>query len=377
MLQPWRERRVSGGSQMLAFRDGRNILMLTDSYHSHSARIVLVCLAWASLACTSIGSAQQQIFNDPSVWLEIEDEMLAEINFLRSQPTQYAEQVLVPMIATLTRRPKDKELPYESSLVRLSEHPIDYIEIAEGDSDEDAVAVIREAIDALKASPGLQELKRNEPLDRAARWFSRDFMDGGEQREPHIDSLGRQPGQRISAFGATKNGIADWDRLKAKFESEGQVKILVFKQQEDYFWFDLLEGGAYRYRSISSELGKFVEQHGIATTIPRLGHDGHELAVTVDPMKRQLKHEDATIDYPMNISGYRENVVWGPWSRNLAARGLVCWWILDPGIPYRGHRKTLLEPSLRYCGIGCIWSRSKGFVATFDATTEAIIAKHQ
>ncbi|MEO8494091.1 MAG: hypothetical protein ABI614_03405 [Planctomycetota bacterium] len=316
---------------------------------------------------------QQQQLSDPVTWREIEAEIFAEINRLRSDPAAYAEEVLLPLKATLRRIPKDIEEPYKASRVLLSDDPIDYLEIAEGEDAESALAVIDEAIEALQATPKLAELKRNEPLDLAARWFSDDFLRAAEIGKPHVDSLGRLPAARISVFGATQPALAEWDRFRARVNAAGRITVYVFKEEDNYFFVDLPARSGYRYRSIGEAFGKFVAEHGKEVTIPRLDKAGFELEVLVDPETRMLGHGDATIGFPLRVPMHGENIVWGAWSRRLAARGLVCWWVLDPGIPDRGHRHTLLIPEIRYCGIGCTWSQRKGFVATFDATDEELL----
>ena len=320
----------------------------------------------------AFAQSQRQL-SDPATWREVEAEMLAEINHLRSDPAAYAEQVLQPLKETLRRIPKDPEQPYEASRILLSDDPIDYIEIPEGESADEALAVIDEAIEDLKATPKLAELKRNEPLDLAARWFSDDFLRAADDRAPHLDSLGRMPAARISMFGATERAIAQWKRFLARAGDEGRITIYVFEQEEDYFVVDLPQRGGHRYRSVDEAFGKFAKEHGQEATIPRLDKAGFAVEVMVDAETRLLRVGEASIAYPLPVPAHGENVVWGPWSRQLAARGLVCWWILDPGVPDRGHRHTLLEPTIRHCGVGCIWSRRKGFIGTCDVTTEPLV----
>lgn len=342
-----------------------------------SAVVAILCLTSAQ----ELLAQPRPSLGDPATLREIEAEMFAEINRLRSDPAAYAEEVIEPLKATLRRLPKELEQPYKASRISLSDDPIDYIEIPEGESAEEALAVIDEAIEALKATPKLAELKRNELLDLAARWFSDDFLRSNEDRKPHVDSLGRLPAERLPTFGATERALAEWDRFQKRAGEQGQITIYVFKEEsgeegnesEDYFFVDLPSRGGYRYRSVGEAFGKFVAQHGKESTIPRLVKAGFELEVTVDVETRTLRAGEARIAYPLRVPVHGENVVWGPWSRQQAARGLVVWWILDPGIPDRGHRHTLLEPTIRYCGIGCTWSRRKGFVATFDVTTEEML----
>jgi uncharacterized protein YkwD len=330
----------------------------------------------------AVSFAQQQLpLSDPATWQEVEAEMFAEINRLRSDPSAYAEEVLLPLKATLRRIPKDTEQPYEASRIFLSDDPIDYLEIPEGESTEDALAVIDEAIEALKATPKLAELKRNDPLDLAARWYSDDFLRATEEREPHVDSLGRLPAERLPAFGATERALTQWSRFEARAREQGQIKVYVFKEEtgegdtkvDEYFFVDLPSRGGYRYRSVGEAFGKFVADRGKEVTIPRLDKAGWELEVTVDSETQMLSSGEASIAYPLQVPAHGENIAWGPWSRQQAARGLVVWWLIDPGIPDRGHRHTLLEPTFRYCGVGCTWSRHKGFVATFDATDEELL----
>ena len=335
---------------------------------SLSSGTLLVCLA-----LTQWAYAEQRIqLSDPATLREIEAEMLDEINRLRTDPSAYAEEVLHPLKDTLQRIPKGPDEPYEASRIFLSDDAIDYIEIPDGESSEDALAVIDEAIEALKATPKLAELNRNESLERSARWFSEDFQQASEERAPHVDSLGRLPAARISSFGATEESLAQWEQFKSRVGEQGQAKVYVLLKEEDYFFVDLPARGGYRYRSVDEAFGKFVAEHGQEVMIPRLDEEGYGLDVVVDSEKRLLTSGEASIAYPLKVPMHGENVVWGPWSRQLAARGLVCWWIIDPGIPDRGHRHTLLEPTIRYCGIGCTWSRRKGFVVTFDATAEEL-----
>ena len=314
-----------------------------------------------------------QQLSAPATWREIESEMFAEINRLRADPAAYAEEVLQPLKATQQRIPQNPDEPYPASRIFLSQDPIDYLEIPEGQTTEEAVAVIDEAIEALKGTPKLANLQRNEPLDLAARWFSEDFQHATEERAPHVDSLGRLPAARFSTFGATARALAEWDRFKLRMNEQRQVAVRVFKKEDDYFLVELPSRGGYRYRYVDEVFGTFVVEHGQAATIPQLDKAGFELDVLVDPETRLLRSGEDSIAYPLQVPAHGENVVWGPWSRKLAARGLVCWWIIDPGIADRGHRHTLLEPTIRYCGLGCTWSRRKGFVATFDATDEELI----
>ncbi|MCA9119072.1 MAG: hypothetical protein H6822_23375 [Planctomycetaceae bacterium] len=320
---------------------------------------------------TQCSDAQQRL-SDPATVREVEAEMFDEINRLRADPATYAIEVLEPLKATLRRIPADLDEAYEASRVFLSDDPIDYIDIPEGESTEGGLAVIDEAIEALKATPKLAKLKRNEPLNRAARWFSDDFQREGEQRPPHVDSLGRLPAARISTFGATARALAQWERFSTQLDQQGRTTIYSFQKEEISFLVDLPARGGYRYRSVDESFGKFVVEHGTEVTIPRLDEEGFTVEVQVDTDNRLLRVGEASISYPLQMPMHGENVVWGPWSRQLAARGLVCWWIIDPGIADRGHRQMLLEPSLRFCGVGCTWSRGKGFVATFDATTEEL-----
>ena len=335
----------------------------------------ILALAVSGSLCYSPTSVAQRgpNFPDPAIWKEVESEMHEEINLLRRDPADYATKFIEPLKASLRRIPKDPEKEYKASRILLSDDPIDYIEISEGDSQEDALAVIDEAIDALQQSPKLIELKRIEPLDAAARWYSDDFMRSTKELEPHTDSLGRKPGARISAFGATEIALRRWKRFRTNALEQGEATLHLFKEEDEYFLVDLPTRGGYRYRSVSEAFGKFVEDRGESVTIPRIDKEGIKLNVVVDPDSRLLRIGEDTIDYPLEVPGYGENIVWGPWSRKLAARGLVCWWILDPGVPDRGHRGLLLEPELRFCGVGCTWSRRKGFVATLDATTDPLV----
>lgn len=313
-------------------------------------------------------------WTDPAVWRELEAELLAEINLLRGDPAGYANKVLVPLNKAMLRVPENAQEPFEGyKLVFNRQEPSDYILITEGGTEQSVKAVLDEAIAALKAAPKLPILARNPVLDEAARFNSRDFAAAGGKRNAHVDSLGRASGARISAFGATRDALRTWERFTKRLDDKSQTVIRVFHEDDRYYLVELREKGL-RYWSVPDLFGKFIVDRGQKATIPLLDKPGHECRVRVDVAQRTLHAGDAVIGYPWQLPLYGENVVWGDWSRGTAARGLVGWWLLDPGIPDRGHRKILLDADFKHGGIGCTWSAATGWVATLDVSAEPLEA---
>jgi uncharacterized protein YkwD len=311
---------------------------------------------------------------DPDVFGELETEILREINRIRSQPGKYAEQFLVPLRKSRVRIPADPEAEFEAlQLILNIQSPFDYLKIEEGEDQQQALAVIDEAIETLRKSEPLPPLKRNAVLDRAARFYSKDYLTDGKKRPAHQDSLGRLPAARIGSFGATRGVLQDWQRLVESSSESSESMLYVFLEEDTYFRVDYIDENNCRYVSVPETLGKFVVQHGREATLPILDRPGHECTVRVDPKNRQISCGDATMIYPLQMPVHGENVVWGTWSREWAARGLVCWWIIDPGIADRGHRHLLLDPDFKYCGIGVAWSEETGWVATLDCSAEPLV----
>jgi uncharacterized protein YkwD len=338
-------------------------------------RVQIGVLIWFGL-CSSAGIAHGQTGggnrSDPEAWRELEAEMLREINLLRSQPADYATKFLLPLKQAMVRVPEDRQQPFQGyKFVFNSKELSDYIVVAEGGSERTAGAVLDEAMASLQAAPKLGTLGRNVVLDRAARFNACDFAASGKKRNAHVDSLGRAPGARISAFGATRDALRSWERLTKSLNGHSQTVVRVFQEDGRYYLVELRDNG-YRYWSVPDSFGKLIADQGREATIPLLGKPGHECTVRVHLAKRALQAGDAVMAYPWPMPIHGENVVWGDWSRRMAARGLVCWWLLDPDRPDRGHRKILLDPDFKYCGIGCTWSAAKGWVATLDLSAEPL-----
>jgi hypothetical protein len=174
----------------------------------------------------------------------------------------------------------------------------------------------------------------------------------------------------MAAFGVTRRMREDWTAFAAALNDKSERIIRVYKEDAFYYLVELPEGGGYHCRSVPESLAKFVAKHGQAVTIPEVEQPGHECLVRVERKTRQLSCGAAAIDYPLRLPLTGENVVWGAWSRKSAARGLVSWWLLDPGLPGRGHRLILLDGGFQFCGIGCAWSAPRGWVATCDVSSE-------
>lgn len=304
----------------------------------------------------------------------VEEEILEEVNLLRSRPEQYIAQVLQSLRGTAIRLPADAEKPFEAFRVFLSEASIDYIELDEGDTEDEALTIIDEAIREVTAAGVLPRLDRNAVLDKAARFFSRDRATRKQAGQPHIDSLGRGPAARIANLGLTEQALGNWEEFARGLPADRQVTIRVFPQDDSYFLVELPERGGYRYRYVSDAFGNFIQKHGKEATIPRIEKEGFEVRLELDLEQRRLQAEGDSIGYPLPLPTHGENVVWGAWSRKMAARGMVCWWVLDPGIEGRGHRRLLLDPDFKYCGIGAAWTRDIGWVATLDVTSEPLVA---
>ena len=304
----------------------------------------------------------------------LEDEIFAEINRLRSDPAGYAEKHIAPLKERLVRLPKNPEEPFlEFRAFLVGGAEIDYLTLDEGGTEETARAILDETIAALRAAPKLSQLQRNPVLDRSARFYSTDFLNGGKQRDPHVDSLGRKAGARIGSFGGSRSAIAGWQNFVAQLPADATTVARIFPQDHQHYWLAFTGARSYRYWSIPDMLADFIIEHGEAKTLARLDQPGYECVVTVNRNTRTLHHGDAQVAYPFLMPIYGENVAWGSWSPSIAARGMVCWWLLDPGIQDRGHRKMLLDSDYHFAGVGCARSRSVGWVATLDASAEELI----
>jgi uncharacterized protein YkwD len=322
-----------------------------------------------------VGQESQRDTSTSRVLATLEDQIFSEINLLRSDPDDYAERFIVPLKARLVRFPRNANLPFLQYRAFLTGGTkVDYLTLDEGGTEETARAILDETIEALRATPKLDVLKRNDVLDGSARFYSRDFLVGGKKRDPHVDSLGRKSGPRIRSFGGSKSSIAAWQRFLDQLPDDATDVARVFKQDGRYHWVVFSGRTAYRYWSVPDNVGKFVAKYGEKTTLARLKKPGYECSITVDGKTRTVHHGDAHVPYPFPLPVYAENVAWGKWSQSLAARGTVCWWLLDPGIQDRGHRKMLLNPDYKFGGVGCARSRSVGWVTTFDACAEELIA---
>jgi len=336
---------------------------------ARTARHILIvfCLVLGSADARSADGSK----SDPALWRELEREVFDQINFLRSNPAAYAEQVLVPLKTTMTRYPEDASLPFQGyKLIFDPSHRDDQVLVTEGGTEETAAAVLDEAITVVKASPKLRPLTRDPVLDEAARFNSEEFAVAGTTRTAHIDSLGRRPAARMAAFGLTRRMREDWTAFQAGLNERSERLVRVYEEDGTYYLVELPKGGGYRSRSVPESFGKFITEHGQAVTIPELKQPGHQCLVRVDRTTRKLHSGTASVDYPLRLPITGENVVWGAWSRRRAARGLVAWWVLDPGILDRGHRVILLDADFQYGGVGCAWSAARGWVATLDVSSE-------
>jgi uncharacterized protein YkwD len=333
--------------------------------------IILLLLVVLGLAPASADAQNAADKANPAVWRELEQEVFDQINLLRSNPARYADQVLVPLKKTMTRHPEDATLPFQGTkLIFDPSDPDDHVLVTEGGSAETAAAVLDEAIAAFRASPRLAALGRDAVLDKAARFNSLEFATAGDKRTAHVDSLGRAPSARMAAFGITRRMRDDWAAFQAGLNDKSERIVRVYKEDAIYYLVELPEGGGYKCRSVPESFAKFIAEHGQAVTIPQLDQPGHECRVRVDRRTRRLSCGAAAVDYPLRMPMTAENVVWGSWSRKSAARGLVSWWLLDPGQPGRGHRKILLDGDFQYGGVGCAWSAARGWVATCDFSSE-------
>ena len=304
----------------------------------------------------------------------LEDQVFSEINLLRSDPNDYAERFIVPLKDRLVRFPSNADQPFlQFRAYLVGGTQIDYLTLDEGGTEETARAILDETIEALRAAPKLAPLQRNGVLDRSARFYSRDFLAGGKKRDPHVDSLGRKTGARISSFGGSRSSIAAWQRFVDQLPDNARDVARVFKRDGRYYWVAYSGSNAYRYWSAPDKLGEFVAKYGEEATLARLKQPGYECSITVDRKTRTLHYGDAHVPYPFLLPIYGENVTWGNWSQSVAARGMVCWWLLDPGFQDRGHRKMLLDPDYKVAGVGCARSPSVGSVTTFDACAQELV----
>lgn len=320
-----------------------------------------------------VDAAEPSPLASENAWREIESELLAEINLLRDNPRAYAEQILAPMKTRVKRVPEKKSEAFQALKVFVRDDPLDDIWIAEGGSEQSALAAIDEAIAELRETPRLPKLARNAVLDEAARFFSRDFAEAPQQPPPHIDTLGRAPAVRISAFGAIPVAWQRWTQFTSELGADRKATLRVFQKGDDFHLVELFGNGGYRYWYVPPEFGKFIRERGRTVDLPPLQTTGFECEVTIDVSQRLVRHGTSTVPYPFRLPMYGEAIVWGTWSRPGAARGMVCWWVIDPGVADRGHRHTLLTPEFRFAGVGCFWSQRKGLVGTFDATAEELV----
>jgi len=341
-------------------------------------RIAGAGVAVLALVAVNIGAAEGQVRSRENSARQalagLEDDLFAEINLLRADPAGYAQRVLVPMKERMIRRPKESEKPFLSFRAYLvGGTEIDYLTLDEGGTEETARAMLDETIDALTAVPKLSPWERNPVLDQSARFYSVDFLDGGKQRDPHVDSLGRKAGPRIGSFGASRPALDAWRQFVKQLPADRTTTARIFEKDDRYYWLALSGRRAYRYWSVPDTLGEFVEKHGEETTLSRLDQPGYECVLTVNTKTRTLHHGDDQVPYPFLLPVYGENVTWGSWSRKMAARGMVCWWLVDPHIESRGHRKMLLDTDFNFAGVGCARSRGVGWVATLDACAEELL----
>lgn len=340
------------------------------------AELILTTLLTALPSAASAQDTNADIRN-ATVWRELEDEIFRHVNEIRGQPAVFAERFLVPLKATRQRVPESAAEPFEAyKLILNPGHRHDYLWISQRRDDrqdeELSRALIDETIDALRKTQPLPTWTRNDVLDRAARFFSHDFLTGGKERPDHVDRLGRRPGQRIATFGATRRGLDEWKRICDQMNDQRQIVLRIYRDGETFFRVEYSTPNRCRYYSVPDHLGQFVMDQGREATLPVLDRPGFECTVIVEPSARRIASGETSIEYPLPLPVLGENVVWGKWSREWAARGLVCWWLIDPGIPDRGHRKLLLDPDYRFVGVGCAWSPEIGWVATLDCATDPL-----
>jgi hypothetical protein len=327
-----------------------------------------------SFVGVSVGQLPQRDRSTSRVLSTLEDQLFSEINLLRSDPSDYAERFIVPLKERLVRYPRNPNQPFlQFRAFLLGGTKVDYLTLDEGGTEESARAMLDEAIEALRATPKRPVLHRNNVLVLSARFYSRDFLVGGKKRDPHVDSLGRKSGGRIRCMGGSRSSIATWQRFVDQLPDDATEVARVFKKDGRYHWVAYSGSTSYRYWSVPDKVGEFVVQHGQEVTLTRLKKPGYECPITVDRKTKTLHHGDAQVPYPFLLPQYGENVAWGNWSQASAARGMVCWWLLDPGVQDRGHRKMLLDPVYKFAGVGCARSRSVGWVATFDACAEELL----
>lgn len=332
---------------------------------------LLLLIFWTVPAAPAAAVHASDARSDPSVWREIEQAVFGQINSLRANPGRYADQVLVPLRKSMVRHPEDPKLPFQGyKLIFDPAVPDDQVLVTEGGTEQTTAAVVDEAIAALRASPVLAALRRDSVLDQAARFNSQEFSTAGAQRTAHVDNQGRGPSARMAAFGCTRRMREDWTAFLAGLNDHSERLIRVYQEDGTHYLVELPEGGGYKCRSVPERFAKFVAEHGQAVRIPQLDQPGHQCLVRVDRQNRKLSCGAAAIDYPLRMPITAENVVWGGWSQKSAARGLVTWWLIDPGLPDRSHRKILLDSDFQYAGVGCAWSAARGWVATVDVSSE-------
>jgi hypothetical protein len=75
---------------------------------------------------------------------------------------------------------------------------------------------------------------------------------------------------------------------------------------------------------------------------------------------------DRVRNYIPNVRMVAENISYGRWT----ARDVVLHQLVDDGVPDRGHRKTLLDPSVESIGVSCGYHRVEGIMCVIDLAAE-------
>ncbi|MBY6185142.1 CAP domain-containing protein [Marinobacter hydrocarbonoclasticus] len=139
--------------------------------------LLLLCLLWVPLAVAG------------SLTLSpVESEVLDELNFARTEPRRYAEEVLAPML----RYYQDGDIiepPWRAPRPGL----IQVVETQEG------IDALKEAIEAMKSAAPAPALSASYGLTKAARDYREE--QARQARVGHIGRNGSTPADRISRYG--------------------------------------------------------------------------------------------------------------------------------------------------------------------------------
>lgn len=104
---------------------------------------------------------------------------------------------------------------------------------------------------------------------------------------------------------------------------------------------------AIKYLKSKNPIDTLITKYGLeqaaedhATDCGKHNRASHTGSDGSDPLKRMLRYASVS-------SQAAENIAFG----GMSARETVLMWVIDKGVKNRGHRKTLMNPNLKYVGV--------------------------